>query len=81
MKTTHEDAYNLWGREAVEHALAEPNPSPFSERYALFVGDRVAELPPAAFRLWALSQSWPDFCLVVSIVCGLHREDPSRVVH
>ena len=78
---TREDAYELWGQDAVEHALAEPNPAPYSERYDLFVHDRAAELPPAAFRLWALSQPWPEFCLIVRIVCGMARDELTRVVH
>jgi hypothetical protein len=79
--TTREDADDLWGRDVVERAFAEPNPTPYSERYDLFVHDRIAELPYAAFRLWALSQSWPDFCLVVRIVCGTARDELTRVVH
>jgi len=75
------EAYELWGQDVVERALAEPSPAPYSERYELFVHDRGAELPPAAFRLWALSQSWPEFCLIVRIVCGIAHEDLPGVIH
>jgi len=79
--TTRQDADDLWGHDVVERALAEPNPKPFSRFYVLFVGDRAAELPPAAFRLWALSQPWPDFCLIVRIVSGVLRDELMREVH
>jgi len=79
--TTRKDAYDLWGEEAVEKALDEPKPTPYSERYLLFVQDRARELPPAAFRLWALSQPWPDFCFIVRIVSGVLREELMREVH
>ncbi len=70
---TRETAGAVWGPEAVEHALAEPNPAPVTGELAAEVRRRAD--PPGAFRAWALAQSWPRFCAVVRIVSGAYREE------
>ena len=72
---TREDAYEFWGREAVEHALDEESPDPITGELAQEIRARADELPPAAFRAWALAQSWPKFCAIIRIVSGVVREE------
>jgi hypothetical protein len=70
---TRETAAVVWGAEAVEHALAEPNPAPVTGELAAEVRRRAD--PPGAFRAWSLAQPWPRFCAVVRIVSGAYCDE------
>lgn len=71
---TRENADELWGAEAVDHALRFETP----ERITTALNDEIRRqneaLPPGAFRAWALAQPWPRFCSIVWIVSGALRE-------
>jgi hypothetical protein len=61
-------ADTIWGPEAVELALKEPNPD---EMTATLVDEIVARIdPPGSFRAWSLAQPWPRFCAIVRVVSG-----------
>jgi len=62
-------ANQLWGSEAVQKALDEPQPDPVT---AEVVQDARAYLAkgPGVLRSWALSQPWPRFCTIVRIISG-----------
>lgn len=70
---TRETAAAVWGAEAVERALAEPDPDPITDELAAEIQRRAD--PPGAFRAWALAQPWPRFCAVVRIVSGTYRDE------
>jgi hypothetical protein len=72
---TREDAYEFWGREAVEHALLEKDSDPITSELLQEIRSQTRALPPAAFRAWALAQSWPKFCTIIRIVAGVVREE------
>lgn len=72
---TRETADALWGAEAVEHALGEPDPEPLTAELTQELQRRVTTLPTGAFRAWTLAQPWPRFCTIVAIVSGAVRED------
>jgi hypothetical protein len=67
---TRESADDLWGPDAVAHALAFAEPDPITVDLAREVERRAQSLPPGAFRAWALTQPWPRFCAIVRIVSG-----------
>ena len=67
---TRESADELWGDEAVEHALRYEHPDPITIELAREIERRAEKLPPGAFRAWALTQPWPRFCAIVRIVSG-----------
>jgi hypothetical protein len=71
---TREAADGLWGAEAVERALADPDPEPITRELVHQCRERTA-LPPGAFRAWTLTQPWPRFCAIVRIVSGVAREE------
>jgi hypothetical protein len=71
---TRESADQLWGPDAVARALADEHPDPVTRELAQEI-QRRAELPPGAFRAWALAQPWPRFCAIVRIVSGAVREE------
>ena len=70
---TRDTAAAVWGPEAVERALADPDPAPITDELAAEVRRRAD--PPGAFRAWALAQPWARFCAVVRIVSGAYREE------
>jgi hypothetical protein len=70
---TRETADAVWGSEAVDHALAEPDPDPITDELAVEIQKRAD--PPGAFRAWALAQPWRRFCAVVRVVSGAYREE------
>jgi hypothetical protein len=72
---TREDADELWGREAVERALAEPDPEPLTDELLDDFKKRATSLSPGAFRSWALALPWKRFCLLVRVVSGTLREE------
>ena len=67
---TRESADELWGDEAVDHALRYEQPDPITIELAREIERRAARLPPGAFRAWSLTQPWPRFCAIVRIVSG-----------
>lgn len=71
---TRETADDLWGADAVDHALRYETP----ERITTALNDEIRRqteaLPPADFRAWALAQPWPKFCSIVWIISGALRE-------
>jgi anti-sigma factor RsiW len=70
---TRETAAAVWGAEAVDRALADPEPAPVTAELAAEVRRRAD--PPGAFRAWSLAQPWPRFCTIVRIVSGAYREE------
>ncbi len=70
---TRETADAVWGPEAVDHALADPDPDTITDELAAEIQRRAD--PPGAFRAWALAQPWPRFCAVVRVVSGAYREE------
>lgn len=65
---SRETADTIWGAEAVDLALKEPNPDEVTTE---LVDDVLARIdPPGAFRAWALAQPWPRFCAIVRMVSG-----------
>ncbi len=72
---TRETADALWGPDAVEHALRDPNPEPLSRKLTQELQRRAQSLPPGAFRAWSLTQPWPRFCTIVAIVSGSLRDE------
>ena len=71
---TRETADELWGRNAVEHALAHDAPEPITEALTQDIA-RHAQHSRGAFRAWALAQPWPRFCAIVRVVSGVARDD------
>jgi len=72
---TRENADELWGGEAVDLALADPDPEELTDELLQEFTKRANTLPPGAFRAWALTQPWPRFCLIVRIVSGTMRQE------
>lgn len=66
-------ARELWGEEVVQLALDEAFPEGVSAELVAEVKRRAD--PPGAFRAWALSLPWPQFCAVVRIVSGEYRSE------
>jgi hypothetical protein len=62
------NADGLWGAEAVDLALAEPNADEVSPE--LLAQIRAHLEPLGAFRAWVLAQPWPRFCAIVRVVSG-----------
>ncbi|KYF79781.1 hypothetical protein BE20_10635 [Sorangium cellulosum] len=71
-------ACKIWGRAAVQHALAEPNPEPATRELCQKILKHAD--PPGAFRAWALAQPWPRFCTIVRIVSGEERREVDEAV-
>jgi hypothetical protein len=71
---TRNAADDLWGPEAVDHALQYERPERITKELTLEVEQRSQRLPPGAFRAWTLTQPWPRFCSIVWIVSGALRE-------
>lgn len=67
---TRQTADDLWGPDAVDHALNYADHDPITDDLAREMGRRSRSLPPGAFRAWTLSQPWPKFCAIVRIVSG-----------
>ena len=65
---SRETADALWGAEAVDLALKEPNPDEVTPE--LIAKIRAHLEPLGAFRAWALAQSWPRYCAIVRAVSG-----------
>jgi len=72
---TRETADALWGPDAVEHALREPEPEPLTRELTQELQRRANALPAGAFRAWTLGQPWPRFCTIVAIVSGAVRDE------
>lgn len=70
---TRQTAEAIWGEEAVREALGAPSPSPVTAELLRQIKRRRD--PPGAFRAWALSLPWPDFCAVVRVVAGVTADD------
>jgi hypothetical protein len=70
---SRETADTLWGAEAVDLALKEPEPDEVTPE--LLAKIRAHADPPGAFRAWALAQSWPRFCAIVRVVSGAIRDE------
>lgn len=71
---TRETADELWGPDAVEHALRAEHPDPVTAELAREI-QRHTKHSPGYFRSWALAQPWPKFCAIVRIVSGAEREE------
>lgn len=67
-QVTRWTADQLWGSEAVQKALDEPDPEPLTA--ALVEEARRYVERPGALRSWALAQPWPRFCTIVRIISG-----------
>jgi hypothetical protein len=65
---SREAADTIWGAEAVDLALKEPNSDEVTTE---LVNEILARIdPPGALRAWVLAQSWPRFCAIVRVVSG-----------
>jgi len=64
-------ADELFGSEAVDKALAEPEPERVTRQLAQEIKRRAD--PPGAFRAWALAQPWPRFAAIVRVIAGVTR--------
>ena len=72
---TREAADELWGKDAVDHALRYEEPDAVSDELLRELRRRAKQLPPGAFRAWTLTQPWPRFCAIVRLVSGEALED------
>lgn len=79
MSPTRETAVALWGRAAVDRALAVPAPV-VTLALARDVAARAASLDAVAFARWALERPWPEFCAVVRLCSGMMHDELS-VLH
>ncbi|CAN5341284.1 hypothetical protein BH09MYX1_BH09MYX1_62190 [soil metagenome] len=70
---SRETADLIWGAEAVDLALKEPEPEEVTRELAAEIQARAE--PLGAFRAWALAQPWPRFCAIVRVVSGAVREE------
>lgn len=65
-------ADELFGADAVDRALAEPDPEQATRELAQEIKRHAS--PPGAFRAWALAQPWPRFAAIVRVITGVTRE-------
>ena len=72
---TRETTDALWGADAVDHALRDPDPEPLTRDLTQELQRRARTLPTGAFRAWTLMQPWPRFCTIVAIVSGAVRQE------
>jgi hypothetical protein len=72
MMSARAAAVELFGDEAVELALGEPDPEAVTGALVAEIGQRAD--PPGAFRAWALAQPWERFCAIVRVVAGETRK-------